>query len=61
MTGPDPVDRGESGSKLHKLSGRSGIPIAVAVPAATTPDAEALLPAWSEVSKAGKATRGQGL
>lgn len=44
MTGPNPVDRGKSGSKLHVLSDRSGIPITVAVSAANTPDAEALRP-----------------
>ena len=44
LTGPNPVDRGKSGSKLHVLSDRSGIPITVAVSAANTPDAEALRP-----------------
>lgn len=44
MTGPSPVDRGKSGSKLHVLTDRAGIPLAVAVSAANTNDAEALRP-----------------
>ncbi|KAF0848803.1 DDE family transposase [Nocardia caishijiensis] len=44
MTGPNPVDRGRSGSKIHVLSDRHGIPITVAVSAANTPDADALGP-----------------
>lgn len=44
MTGPSPVDRGKSGSKLHVLSDRAGIPLAVGVSAANTNDAEALRP-----------------
>ena len=44
MTGPSPVDRGKSGSKLHVLTDRAGIPLAVAISAANTNDAEALRP-----------------
>ncbi|WP_324197859.1 IS5 family transposase [Nocardia abscessus] len=44
MTGPSPVDRGKSGSKLHVLSDRAGIPLAVGISAANTNDAEALRP-----------------
>ncbi|MFI6166447.1 IS5 family transposase [Nocardia sp. NPDC051052] len=44
MTGPSPVDRGKAGSKLHVLSDRAGIPLAVAISAANTNDAEALRP-----------------
>jgi hypothetical protein len=44
MTGPSPVDRGKSGSKIHVLSDRAGIPLAVAISAANTNDAEALRP-----------------
>ena len=44
MTGPSPVDRGKSGSKLHVLTDRAGIPLSVAVSAANTVDAEALRP-----------------
>ena len=31
MTGPSPVDRGKPGSKIHVLSDREGLPLAVAV------------------------------
>ncbi|MEU2040513.1 IS5 family transposase [Nocardia niwae] len=44
LTGPSPVDRGKSGSKIHVLSDRAGIPLSVAVSAANTNDAEALRP-----------------
>ncbi|MDE1674967.1 IS5 family transposase, partial [Nocardia gipuzkoensis] len=44
LTGPSPVDRGKSGSKIHILSDRLGIPLSVAVSAANTNDAEALRP-----------------
>ncbi|WP_425303094.1 IS5 family transposase [Nocardia wallacei] len=44
MTGPSPVDRGKSGSKIHVLSDRAGIPLAVGISAANTNDAEALKP-----------------
>ena len=30
MTGPNPVDRGKSGSKIHVLSDRTGLPLSVA-------------------------------
>lgn len=44
MTGPNPVDRGKSGSKIHVLSDRAGLPLAVAVSAANTNDSYALKP-----------------
>ena len=44
MTGPNPVDRGKSGSKIHVLSDRAGLPLSVAVSAANTNDAVALKP-----------------
>lgn len=44
MTGPSPVDRGKTGSKIHVLSDRGGIPLPVGVSAANTNDAEALKP-----------------
>ncbi|MFX0574363.1 IS5 family transposase [Nocardia nepalensis] len=44
MTGPSPVDRGKSGSKIHVLSDRAGIPLSVGISAANTNDAEALKP-----------------
>lgn len=44
MTRPNPVDRGKTGSKIHVLSDRRGLPLSVAVSAANTNDANALKP-----------------
>ena len=44
MTGPSPVDRAKPGSKVHVLSDRGGLPLAVAVSAANTNDSFALRP-----------------
>jgi transposase len=44
LTGPNPVDRGKPGSKLHVLTDAAGLPLAVAVSAATTHDSLALIP-----------------
>jgi transposase len=44
MTGPNPVDRGKPGSKIHVLSDAHGLPLAVAVTAANTHDSTALDP-----------------
>ena len=44
LTGPSPVDRGKSGSKIHVLSDRAGLPLSVAISAANTNDADALKP-----------------
>jgi transposase len=44
MTGPNPVDRGKTGSKIHVLSDRTGVPLSVAVSAANTNDASAFKP-----------------
>ncbi|WP_432856882.1 IS5 family transposase [Amycolatopsis sp. CA-161197] len=44
MTGPNPVDRGKSGSKIHVLSDCAGLPLSVAVSAANTNDSYALKP-----------------
>lgn len=43
-TGPNPVDRGKPGSKLHVLSDARGIPLTVGVSAANTNDILALKP-----------------
>jgi hypothetical protein len=34
MTGPDPTDHGKSGSKIHMLADRNGLPLALGVSAA---------------------------
>jgi len=44
MTGRNPVDRGKSGSKIHVLTDRHGIPLSVAVSGANTHDSQALKP-----------------
>jgi DDE family transposase len=44
LTGPNPVDRGKPGSKLHVLSEAQGVPLAVAVSAANVHDSHALQP-----------------
>ncbi|MEV8476162.1 transposase, partial [Streptomyces sp. NPDC051173] len=44
LTGPNPVDRGKKGSKLHVLSEAQGIPLAVAVSGANMHDSLALKP-----------------
>jgi transposase len=44
MTGPSPVDRGKPGSKIHALSDRAGLPLAVAVSAANTNDSYTVKP-----------------
>jgi hypothetical protein len=43
MTGPNPVDRGKPGSTLHVLTDPAGLPLAVAVSTANTPDRLALI------------------
>lgn len=44
LTGPNPVDRGKKGSKLHVLSDAAGLPLVVAVSAANVHDSRALKP-----------------
>ncbi|MCU1682816.1 MAG: family transposase [Amycolatopsis sp.] len=44
LTGPSPVDRGKTGSKIHVLSECAGLPLVVRVSAANTNDADALKP-----------------
>ncbi|MFB7919490.1 IS5 family transposase [Streptomyces sp. NPDC056061] len=44
LTGPNPVDRGKKGSKLHVLSETQGLPPAVAVSGANVHDSQAFKP-----------------
>ena len=44
LTGPNPVDRGKPGSKIHALPDRNGLPLTVAISAANTHDSHALKP-----------------
>ena len=38
LTGPNPVDRGKKGSKIHLIVDRGGLPISVGISAANTND-----------------------
>jgi len=44
LTGPNPVDRGKRGSKIHLLVDRAGLPLSVGISAANTHDKLALEP-----------------
>nr|WP_243761775.1 IS5 family transposase [Streptomyces sp. YIM 98790] len=44
LTGPNPVDRGKNGSKIHLITDRSGLPISIGISAANTHDSQALIP-----------------
>jgi hypothetical protein len=44
LTGPNPVDRGKKGSKLHVLSEGQGLPLVVAVSGANLHDSQAFTP-----------------
>ncbi|GAA2401025.1 hypothetical protein GCM10010404_68570 [Nonomuraea africana] len=44
LTGPNPVDRGKNGTKIHMITERTGLPISVAISAASTHDSLALEP-----------------
>nr|WP_244451828.1 IS5 family transposase [Streptomyces seoulensis] len=44
LTGPNPTDRGKSGSKIHLIVDRNGLPLVVAISAANTHDSLALQP-----------------
>ena len=51
LTGPNPVDRGKSGSKIHVLTDRNGLPLALAVSAANLHDSQALEPLVQGIPK----------
>ncbi|WP_337192376.1 IS5 family transposase [Streptomyces sp. YIM 132580] len=44
LTGPNPVDRGKYGSKIHLITERTGLPISVGISAANLHDSQALIP-----------------
>ena len=48
--GPNPVDRGKPGSKIHVLSDRAGLPLSLAVPAANLHDSQAFEPTLALVA-----------
>lgn len=44
LTGPNPVDRGKYGSKIHLVTERSGLPLSVGISGANVHDSQALIP-----------------
>ncbi|WP_425428693.1 IS5 family transposase [Streptomyces yerevanensis] len=44
LTGPNPVDRGKKGSKVHLITERTGLPISVGISGANLHDSQALRP-----------------
>ncbi|MFF7183393.1 IS5 family transposase [Streptomyces sp. NPDC008121] len=44
LTGPNPVDRGKYGSKIHLITQRSGLPVSVGISGANLHDSQALIP-----------------
>lgn len=44
LTGPNPVDRGKYGSKIHLITERTGLPISVGISGADLHDSQALIP-----------------
>ncbi|MDT0382431.1 IS5 family transposase [Streptomyces sp. DSM 42041] len=44
LTGPNPVDRGKKGSKIHLITDRTGLPLSVGISGANTHDSQALIP-----------------
>lgn len=44
LTGPNPVDRGKYGSKIHLITERTGLPLSVGISGANVHDSQALIP-----------------
>ncbi|WP_434091183.1 IS5 family transposase [Streptomyces flaveus] len=44
LTGPNPVDRGKKGSKVHLITERTGLPLSVGISGANLHDGQALQP-----------------
>lgn len=44
LTGPNPVDRGKKGSKIHLITDQGSLPLSVAISGANTHDSQALQP-----------------
>jgi transposase len=44
LTGPNPVDRGKYGSKIHILTERTGLPLSIGISGANLHDSQALEP-----------------
>ena len=44
LTGPNPVDRGKKGSKIHLITERTGLPLSIGISGANLHDSQALEP-----------------
>ncbi|WP_404819318.1 IS5 family transposase [Streptomyces stelliscabiei] len=44
LTGPNPTDRGKSGSKIHLITDRKGLPLSLGISAANLHDSQGLVP-----------------
>ena len=44
LTGPNPVDRGKKGAKIHLITDRGGLPLSMAISGANLHDSQALQP-----------------
>jgi hypothetical protein len=44
LTGPNPVDRGKYGSKIHLITERTGLPLSAGISGANLHDSQALIP-----------------
>lgn len=44
LTGPNPVDRGKKGSKIHLITERTGLPLSIGISGANLHDSQALQP-----------------
>src|SRR3954465_9198414 len=44
LTGPNPVDRGKYGSKIHLITERTGLPLSVGISGANVHASQALIP-----------------
>lgn len=51
LTGPNPVDRGKPGSKIHILTDRAGLPLSLAISAANLHDSQAFEPLIQGIPK----------
>ncbi len=67
LTGPNPVDRGKKGSKIHLITERTGPPLSIGISGANLHDSQALeplvrgIPPRPPPTQAGQAPRRQGL
>ncbi len=64
LTGPNPVDRGKYGSKIHLITERTGLPVSVGISGADLHDSRALIPPGKGIppirSRRGRRRRGPG-